>query len=159
MPDPDLEIRGRPSHQDPNMGGSPPNFFRPFKPQFGLKIRGALAPQAPSLDPPLRWKNPIQVIIIFLTTMFFLDLLWLLWVHLFIAQLPPSPGQCCDISDIKRTHFHPLCSKFNIVSGWEGGRLPVLLIIITGKVPTYLMCIVSDAILSSFSSCQKCSQI
>ena len=31
MPDPDLEIRGRPSHPDPYMkgggGGGPPNFF------------------------------------------------------------------------------------------------------------------------------------
>ena len=29
------------------------NFFRPFEPQFGLKIRGGWAPRAPSLDPPL----------------------------------------------------------------------------------------------------------
>ena len=158
MPDPDLEIRGRPSHQDPNMGGPPPQFFSALQASVWSKNkRGSGAPSPfPRSATAVEEPYPSNI---FLTTMFFLDLLWLLWVHLFIAQLPPSPGQCCDISDIKRTHFHPLCSKFNIVSGWEGGRLPVLLIIITGKVPTYLMCIVSDAILSSFSSCQKCSQI
>ena len=54
MADPDLQIRGQ--------GGGPPDpdpglqkvFFRPFGPQFGLKIRGgARAPRAPPLDPPL----------------------------------------------------------------------------------------------------------
>ena len=34
VPDPDLEIRGVGGH------GLPRNFFRPFGPQFGLKIRG-----------------------------------------------------------------------------------------------------------------------
>ena len=45
VPDRDLEIRGVPSHPDPLMGGggqSLKNFFLPFGPQFGLKIRGAL---------------------------------------------------------------------------------------------------------------------
>ena len=39
-------------HPDPEMGGrrSQKNFFRPFGPQFGLKIR---APRTPPLDPPL----------------------------------------------------------------------------------------------------------
>ena len=55
MADPDLQIRGQ--------GGGPPDpdpglqkvFFRPFGPQFGLKIRGGggRAPRAPPLDPPL----------------------------------------------------------------------------------------------------------
>ena len=40
---PDPEIRG---------GQSPPNFFCPFGPQFGLKIRGAKSP-VPPLGPPL----------------------------------------------------------------------------------------------------------
>ena len=38
-------------HPDPETGGgrrSQKNFFRPFRPQFGLKIEGA-----PLLDPPL----------------------------------------------------------------------------------------------------------
>ena len=34
VPDPDLEIRG----------GSPKEFFQPFQPQFGLKIRGDPGP-------------------------------------------------------------------------------------------------------------------
>ena len=48
VPDPDLEIwdkreegGGRSSRLlDGGGGGSPKNFFRPFGPQFGLKIRG-----------------------------------------------------------------------------------------------------------------------
>ena len=53
MADPDLQIRGRPAHPDPEITGEgrgiKKNFFRPFGPQFGLKIRGgARAPQAPS---------------------------------------------------------------------------------------------------------------
>ena len=44
--DPDLQIRGGgggSGHPDPEIrsGQSPKNFFRPFGPQFGLKIRGA----------------------------------------------------------------------------------------------------------------------
>ena len=42
--DPDLQIRGRPSHQDPDITGggrvSKKIFFQPIGPQFGLKIRG-----------------------------------------------------------------------------------------------------------------------
>ena len=35
-------------------GGLQKNFFRPFGPQFGLKIEeGGRAPRAPTLDPPL----------------------------------------------------------------------------------------------------------
>ena len=48
VPDTDLEIKG---------GGeswSPKNSFWPFRPQFGLKIRGGGAPQAPPLDLPVR---------------------------------------------------------------------------------------------------------
>ena len=44
VPDPDLEIRGRGGgHPDPQKkegGGLQNDFFRPFGPQFGLKIRG-----------------------------------------------------------------------------------------------------------------------
>ena len=40
----------------PQRGGrgrrSPKNFFQPFGPQFGVKIRGGRAPRAPPLDPP-----------------------------------------------------------------------------------------------------------
>ena len=56
MPDPDLEIRGGgyPDSLIRGDGGGTPKkfFFRPFGPQFGLKIRGA-APQAHPLDLPL----------------------------------------------------------------------------------------------------------
>ena len=42
--DPDLQIgRGGGSHPDPEIkggGGLKKNFFRPFGPQFGLKLRG-----------------------------------------------------------------------------------------------------------------------
>ena len=45
MTDPDLEIRGEgggSGHPDPEIRGeqSTKNFFRPFGPPFGLKIRG-----------------------------------------------------------------------------------------------------------------------
>ena len=49
MPDPDLEIR---EGGGGGGGGLPKNVFRPFRPQFGLKIKGA-APRAPPLDRPL----------------------------------------------------------------------------------------------------------
>ena len=39
VPDPDLGMGG---------GGSPPIFFRPFGPQFSLKIRGGGGPPGPS---------------------------------------------------------------------------------------------------------------
>ena len=49
--DQDLQIRGAPGHPDREIswggGRSQKNFFRPFEPQFGLKIRGA-APPGPS---------------------------------------------------------------------------------------------------------------
>ena len=35
------------------VGAVSKNFFRPFGPQFGLKIRGRAGPGAPPLDPPL----------------------------------------------------------------------------------------------------------
>ena len=35
-------------------------FFRPFEPQFGLKIRGSWAPQARSLDPPLTYDHEVN---------------------------------------------------------------------------------------------------
>lgn len=52
--DPDLQIRGQGSHPEPEIrggeGGLKKNFFRPFQPQFGPKIRvGGAGP----LDPPL----------------------------------------------------------------------------------------------------------
>ena len=45
VPDPDFEIRGgRCDHPDPSIregrDWSPKNFFRPFGPQFALKIEG-----------------------------------------------------------------------------------------------------------------------
>ena len=45
MTDPDLQIRGEPGHPGPEIrvgggGGSQKIFFRPFGPQFSLKIRG-----------------------------------------------------------------------------------------------------------------------
>ena len=41
MPDPDLEIREAQSFRPPGgWGAVSQNFFRPFKPHFGLKIRG-----------------------------------------------------------------------------------------------------------------------
>ena len=47
--DPELQIRG-----GGEGGGSPKNFFQPFGPHFGWKIRGVgRALQAPALDPPL----------------------------------------------------------------------------------------------------------
>ena len=49
VPHPDLEIRGGGGgHPDPEIcrGQSPKHFFRPFGPQFGLKMRGA-----PGLSP------------------------------------------------------------------------------------------------------------
>ena len=44
--DPDLQIRGGPVIQTLRSGGGGvhKDFFRPFGPQFGLKIRGARAP-------------------------------------------------------------------------------------------------------------------
>ena len=50
--DPDLDIRGGGGkkgngHPDPNIragGQTPKKFFRPFGPQFGLKIRGGTLP-------------------------------------------------------------------------------------------------------------------
>ena len=46
--DPDLQIRGRPGHPDPEITGEgrgvKKEFFRPFGPQFGLKIGGAGPP-------------------------------------------------------------------------------------------------------------------
>ena len=42
--------------------GRPPKkvFFRPFGPHFGLKIRWALAPLTPPLDPPLKIASKIH---------------------------------------------------------------------------------------------------
>ena len=60
MADPDLKIRGlggggggRGGHPDPEIRGRPGHkkiFFRPFGPQFGLKLRGSPPPR----DPPLQ---------------------------------------------------------------------------------------------------------
>jgi len=40
---------GGPGHPDPEIRGarSPKNFFRPFRPHFGLKIRGEGSPPRP----------------------------------------------------------------------------------------------------------------
>ena len=57
MLDPDLEIggEGRSSRLLEKGGGGEVSkiFFKPFGPQFGLKISGGPAPQTPPLDPPL----------------------------------------------------------------------------------------------------------
>ena len=49
MPDPDLEIREAQSFRPPGgvRGGLQKFFFRPFKPHFGLKIRGGAGPLGP----------------------------------------------------------------------------------------------------------------
>ena len=48
--DPDLQIRGGGGHPDPEIsgGGLQKDFFLPFGPQFGLKIRGAPSPPGTS---------------------------------------------------------------------------------------------------------------
>ena len=60
--DPDLQmgvggwgegVGGQSSRPCDNGAWSQKNFFEPFRPQFGLKIRGRGA--APPLDPPLGW--------------------------------------------------------------------------------------------------------
>ena len=55
--DTDLQIRGGPGHPDPEIRGPgfKKNFFWPFGPQFGSKIRGEgwAGPPAPPLDLPL----------------------------------------------------------------------------------------------------------
>ena len=59
MADPDLEMRGvgkgRSSRPlDKGGGGAVSNnFFWPFRPQFGPKIRGGEGPRVPPLDPPV----------------------------------------------------------------------------------------------------------
>ena len=56
MPDTDLEIRGTRSSRPLDKGGGggvSKKIFRPFGPQFGLKISGAQAPRVPPKDPPL----------------------------------------------------------------------------------------------------------
>ena len=55
VPDPDIEISGGPGHPDPKIRGGgeaclPKEFFWPFGPQFGPKIRGG--GWAPPLDLP-----------------------------------------------------------------------------------------------------------
>ena len=54
--DPDLQIRGRPGHPDPEIRGglvTKKTFFWPLGPQFGLKIREVGGSWAPPLDLPL----------------------------------------------------------------------------------------------------------
>ena len=47
------ERGGGGGHPDPEIrGGRLKKKFPPFRPQFGLKIRGREGPRAPSLDPP-----------------------------------------------------------------------------------------------------------
>ena len=59
-----IDISGGSRHSDKGGGGHPDaeirempglkkTFFRPFGPQFSLKIRGGGAPWVPPLDPPL----------------------------------------------------------------------------------------------------------
>ena len=56
--DPDLQIRGEPGHQDPEITGggerSQKKLFQPFGPQFGQTIRGGgggAGAAAPPLEP------------------------------------------------------------------------------------------------------------
>ena len=66
--DPDLQLKGvgdagrssRPLNKEGGGGGLPKIFFRPFGPHFGLKIRWALAPLTPPLDPPLKIASKIH---------------------------------------------------------------------------------------------------
>ena len=55
--DPDLQIRGEPGHQDPEITGggerSQKKLFQPFGPQFGLTIRGGGGGGAGAAAPPL----------------------------------------------------------------------------------------------------------
>ena len=57
MADPDLQIRrGGGGHPHPERRGGTglqKNFFPPFGPHFGRKVRGGQAPRAHPLDPPL----------------------------------------------------------------------------------------------------------
>ena len=58
LPDPDIEISRGPGHPDPKIRGGgvaclPKEFFWPFGPQFGPKIRGG-GGWAPPLDLPLQ---------------------------------------------------------------------------------------------------------
>ena len=119
---PNLEIRGRPSHPDPYIRedggkGQPPQIFSALQALVWSKNKGGPGPPGPSSGSTTAVEEPFQVIYrtLFLTTILFLDLLW---VHLFIPPTPPPPPphprQCCDI---ERTHFHPLRSKFNIFGG------------------------------------------
>ena len=51
MPDPDLEIKGGGGGGEGGGGaGLEKNFFWPFGPQFGLKMRRGADPRAPPLD-------------------------------------------------------------------------------------------------------------
>ena len=50
---PDLQIRGGGGHPDPEIRGAQKNYFRPFGPPFGLKIRGDPGAPAPPMDLPL----------------------------------------------------------------------------------------------------------
>ena len=62
----------------------------------------------------------------------------ILWWALDLSIHPPTSTRQCY--DPKRTHFHPFCSKFNIV--WDGrGEVPSFTNI-TRKVPTLVMSIV-----------------
>ena len=86
-----------------------------------------------SKEPGTRWKRLFQVILhrtLLLTR--------IIWLALGLSLHPPTSTRQCY--DPKRTHFHPFCSKFNIV--WSGsGEVPSLTNI-TRKVPTLLMSIV-----------------
>ena len=61
MPDPDLKMGGG-GRGEGGWGSHPKNLFRPFGPQFGLKIRGALSLPPGPLDPPLLSKGYVTSI-------------------------------------------------------------------------------------------------
>ena len=58
MADPDQDKEGGSSRPWDKGGGSlQKKYFRPFGPQFGLKIRGAQVTRVPPLDPPLLYSK------------------------------------------------------------------------------------------------------
>ena len=162
---PNLEIRGRPSHPDPYIredGGKgwPPQIFSALQALVWSKNKGGPGPPGPSSGSTTAVEEPFQVIYrtLFLTTILFLDLLW---VHLFIPpplpHPPPTPDNVVTSNGLISTH----CAQNSTFLGVGAHRRGEVASFtnITGKVPKCLTSIVSDAILSSSSSWQKCSQI
>ena len=65
VPDPDIEISGGPGHPDPKIRGGgeaclPKEFFWPFGPQFGPKIRGGGVGPSPGFATVIRLKGKFK---------------------------------------------------------------------------------------------------